>query len=198
MGYSYCITKTCLYNFDPLKPHFYIVKLGFTRLYIIFRISAQNIDCGYTLEPPRRGGSNKYLYSMFNEYLHSMFIWNFLFFGGKFSVYLNRHVFVMVAYVDAERKPYQTSLLAFVIRTFFECTVPLFFHMRTTRSCVEKNETMYFSKVTFKIVFVSFSEEGKRSMCARKQTEIHNICFPCTSGVPSVPGCFNSLSILKI
>ena len=24
------ITKTCLYNFDPLKPHFYIVKLGFT------------------------------------------------------------------------------------------------------------------------------------------------------------------------
>ena len=23
------ITKTCLYNFDPLKPYFYIVKLGF-------------------------------------------------------------------------------------------------------------------------------------------------------------------------
>ena len=23
-------TKTYLYNFDPLKPHFYIVKLGFT------------------------------------------------------------------------------------------------------------------------------------------------------------------------
>ena len=28
--------KTCLYNFDPLKPHFYIVKLGFTGVYIIF------------------------------------------------------------------------------------------------------------------------------------------------------------------
>ena len=26
----------------------------------IFRISAQNIDCGYSLEPPRRGGSNVY------------------------------------------------------------------------------------------------------------------------------------------
>ena len=38
------ITKTCLYNFDPLIPHFYIVKLGFTGLYIIFLISAQNID----------------------------------------------------------------------------------------------------------------------------------------------------------
>ena len=47
------ITKTCLYNFDPLKPHFYIVKLGFTGVYIIFLISAQKIDCGYSLEPPR-------------------------------------------------------------------------------------------------------------------------------------------------
>ena len=35
------ITKTYLYNFDPIKPHFYIVKLGFTRVYIIFLISAK-------------------------------------------------------------------------------------------------------------------------------------------------------------
>ena len=35
------ITKTRLYNFDPLKPHFYIIKLGFTGVYIIFLISAQ-------------------------------------------------------------------------------------------------------------------------------------------------------------
>ena len=33
--------ETCLYNFDPHKPHFYIVKLGFTGVYIIFLISAQ-------------------------------------------------------------------------------------------------------------------------------------------------------------
>ena len=26
----------------------------------IFHISAQNIDCGYSLDPPRRGGSNEY------------------------------------------------------------------------------------------------------------------------------------------
>ena len=31
----------------------------------IFLIFAQNIDCGYTLEPPRRGGSNEYPQSMF-------------------------------------------------------------------------------------------------------------------------------------
>ena len=30
----------------------------------IFHISAENIDCGYTLEPPRRGGSNEYPQSM--------------------------------------------------------------------------------------------------------------------------------------
>ena len=31
----------------------------------IFLIFAQNIDCGYTLEPPRRGGSYEYPQSMF-------------------------------------------------------------------------------------------------------------------------------------
>ena len=59
------ILKTYLHNFDPLKPHFCIVKLGFTGVYIIFLISAKNIDCGYWLEPPRRGGSNEYPQSIF-------------------------------------------------------------------------------------------------------------------------------------
>ena len=35
------ITKTRLYNFDPLKPHFYIVKLGFTGVYIVCLTFAQ-------------------------------------------------------------------------------------------------------------------------------------------------------------
>ena len=62
---NHTITKTYLYNFDPLKPHFYIVKLGFIGVYIIFHISAQNIDCGYSLELPLRGSSNEYSQSMF-------------------------------------------------------------------------------------------------------------------------------------
>ena len=33
--------------------------------FVIFNISTQNIDCGYSLEPPRRGGSNVYPQSMF-------------------------------------------------------------------------------------------------------------------------------------
>ena len=59
------ITKTYLYNFNPLKPHFYTAKLGFTGVYIFFLFLLKNIDCGYSLEPPRRGGSNEYLQSMF-------------------------------------------------------------------------------------------------------------------------------------
>ena len=31
----------------------------------IFQVFVQNIDCGYSLEPPRRGGSNGYPQSMF-------------------------------------------------------------------------------------------------------------------------------------
>ena len=33
----------------------------------ILHISAQNIGCGYSLEPPRRGGSNEYPQSMFSS-----------------------------------------------------------------------------------------------------------------------------------
>ena len=50
----------------------------------IFHITAQNIDCGYSLEPPQRGGSNEYIdcgYSLeppqrggSNEYPQSMFL----------------------------------------------------------------------------------------------------------------------------
>ena len=31
----------------------------------MFQIYAQHIDCGYSLEPPHRGGSNEYPQSMF-------------------------------------------------------------------------------------------------------------------------------------
>ena len=141
LQYSVRITKTCLYNFDPLKPHFYIIKLRFTLVYIIFLISIQNIDCRYSLEPPQWGGSNEYLQSMFwgetwkyqrflsenfgihyfsyfyskhtlqvlvrtasiyvlrrNMKISAFFIWKFSFLVVNFSVFLNRHVFVMVIF----------------------------------------------------------------------------------------------------
>ena len=60
-----CIRKTCLCNEYPRKPHFYIVKLRYAGVYLFFLFLLQNIDCGYSLEPPRRGGSNLYPQSMF-------------------------------------------------------------------------------------------------------------------------------------
>ena len=58
------ITKTCLFkyieNFITKKNETFQKKNS-----DIFHVSAQNIDCGYSLEPPRRGGSNEYPQSMF-------------------------------------------------------------------------------------------------------------------------------------
>ena len=57
------ITKTCLFKYNE---YFITKKWKFSEKNAdIFHISAQNIDCGYSLEPPRRGGSNEYPQSMF-------------------------------------------------------------------------------------------------------------------------------------
>ena len=50
--FLFAIMQTCQCNEYPLIPHFYIVKLGFTGVYIIFLFLLLNIDCGYSLEPP--------------------------------------------------------------------------------------------------------------------------------------------------
>ena len=103
--YPATISKTCLYNFDPLKPHFYIVKLGFTRVYNFFLFLLETIDYGYSLELPRRGGSNEYPQSMFWAEIwkyQNFYLRIFIFLVVKFSVYLKRHVFVMTKVSDFE------------------------------------------------------------------------------------------------
>ena len=58
------ITKTRLFkyieNFITTKG-----KISDKKISNIFRISALIIDCGFSLEPPRRGGSNEYSQYMF-------------------------------------------------------------------------------------------------------------------------------------
>ena len=60
-----CITKTRLFKYiehfttKKKNENFQIKKSN------IFQMSAQIIDCGHSLEPPRRGGSNEYPQSMF-------------------------------------------------------------------------------------------------------------------------------------
>ena len=49
---AHLIRKTCPCNEYPLKPHFYIAKLGYAGVYLFFLFLLQNIDCGYSLEPP--------------------------------------------------------------------------------------------------------------------------------------------------
>ena len=81
------ITKTYLYTFDHLKPHFYIVKLGFTGAYIIFVISAQKHRLWVLDEAVLTSTHNLCFEQKYEEYQ------NFLseklpFFGGKiFSVF---------------------------------------------------------------------------------------------------------------
>ena len=55
-------SKAFHYENTPIQIYrkFYLQKLKKIQIKIfdIFHISAQNIDCGHSLEPPRRGGSN--------------------------------------------------------------------------------------------------------------------------------------------
>ena len=81
--------KKRLYSFDPLKPHFYIVKLGFTGVYVIFLISAQNIDEAVLTN------THNLCFEQKCEKYQKFLSENFHFLVGKFSIYLNRHVFVM-------------------------------------------------------------------------------------------------------
>ena len=79
-----CFEMTYRSFFEQLYPVHYVItslqKQAYTNILkilppkkgkfsdknlIFFHISAQNIDCGYSLEPPRRGGSNEYPQSMF-------------------------------------------------------------------------------------------------------------------------------------
>ena len=61
--------SSCQYENTPIqiygKFHFQKPENFQIKNSDIFHISAQNMDCGYSLEPPRRGGSNEYPQSMF-------------------------------------------------------------------------------------------------------------------------------------
>ena len=60
-----------LYHYENLPMQYTEIFIGVKnknfqqKSFDIFLIFVQNIDCGYTLEPPRRGASNEYPQSMF-------------------------------------------------------------------------------------------------------------------------------------
>ena len=69
---SYPSGKHVRAMYTPREPHFYLVKLGFAEVYLFFLFLLQNIDCGYSLEPPRQGGSNVYPQSMFRAKIRKL------------------------------------------------------------------------------------------------------------------------------
>ena len=83
------------------------MKLGFTGVYIIFLISAKNIDCGYPLEPPHGGLRVPTIYVLCRNMKNiRIFYLKILFFGGKMfsTVYLNRLVLIMGKYFHSHLK----------------------------------------------------------------------------------------------
>ena len=98
------ITKTRLYNVYPLKPNFYIVKLGFTGVLIIFLVSAQKHGLWVLV----RTASPRWFLRVLTNYVLSrnmkkyqsffkMKISSFKKFSEKvkFSIYWHKRVFVM-------------------------------------------------------------------------------------------------------
>ena len=94
----YIKKKTCLYKFDPIKPRFYIVKLGFTGVYIIFLISAKNrlwVLVRTTSAMRFLRVPTIYVLSRNMKKYQRFLTENFQFLEVKFPIYLNRRVFVM-------------------------------------------------------------------------------------------------------
>ena len=58
------IRKTLSVTSIPPYTPLFIAKLGYEGVYLFLLFLLQNIDCGYSLEPHRRGGSNVYPQSM--------------------------------------------------------------------------------------------------------------------------------------
>ena len=66
---KFCQTNCSHYENMPIQNILKILQPKKEKFQIknsyIFHVSAQNIDCGYSLEPPRRDGSNEYPQSIF-------------------------------------------------------------------------------------------------------------------------------------
>ena len=59
------ITKTCPFNIQRCFRQVKLENFQWKNVDIFLPFAQTDIDCGYTLEPSRRGGSNEYPQSMF-------------------------------------------------------------------------------------------------------------------------------------
>ena len=120
------ITKTCLYKFDLLESHFYILKLGFTGVYIIFLISVQTHRLWVLVSTEAVLTSTHSLYFEQKSKNQNFYLKIFVLLVVKFSVYLNRLVFVMICFsslwyrraVFGDYSSSWTTFILFVITSF--------------------------------------------------------------------------------
>ena len=95
----FLITKTYLYKFDPLKPHSYAVKLGLQgyTLFFLFLLKTKIVGTRQNrlVEAVLTSTHNLCFFSRNKKNIRIFLSENFHFLVVKFSVYLNRHVFVM-------------------------------------------------------------------------------------------------------
>ena len=130
------ITKTRLYNFDPFKPHFYIVKLGFTGVYIIFFIFAQKHRLWVlvrSLVEAVLTSTHNLCFEQKHEKYQSFSSENFQVLESEISIYLNRRVFVMLNFLIRLHKSTgwpESSLGANVQRYVIWCCGSFYFIFR--------------------------------------------------------------------
>ena len=80
----YAITKTCLYNFDPHKPYFYILTVVYRGAFLLpfyrgihyFSYFAKSIDAVLT-------STHNLCFEQEYENISEFFIWKVSFFGWK-------------------------------------------------------------------------------------------------------------------
>ena len=89
------IRITCECNIYPLIPHFYKAKMRYVGVYLFFLFLLQNIDCGYSLEPPRLGVPK---INVLSTYVKNNFFFqlNFNFCFCFFFYILHGQVFVII------------------------------------------------------------------------------------------------------
>ena len=104
------MTKTYLYNFDPIKHHLYIVKLEFTGVCIIFHMSAQKYRLWILVRSPQRGGSKEYPQCFFGKNMKNMLFFVVFFFLKIFSFWRWNVLYIWIGVFSlCWRKQYNTA-----------------------------------------------------------------------------------------
>ena len=126
-----------------------------------FHISAQNIDCGYSLEPPRWGGSNEYPQStlLSRNKKNNVYPWKLQFYNIK--VGFKGIKIVLACFRDVEK----STTFEFITKTCLHNADPLKPHF-------------YIAKLGFigvNIIFLISAQKHRLWVLIR--TASHNLCF---------------------